>query len=77
MSDFVHNERVKLTANVLNSASTACLTVGAIAPLAALIYTSGTMTMSLSFFVLAGLSWLLAAAALHLMARETLGGLRE
>jgi hypothetical protein len=77
MGELVHNERVKLTANVLNSASTACLTVGAIAPLAALIYASGTMTLSLSFFVIAGLSWLLAAAALHLFARETLGGLHE
>ena len=77
MSDIVHNERLKLSANVLNGASIACLTVGAIAPLAALVYASGTVTLSLGFYGVAGFSWLLAAAALHLLARETLGGLQE
>jgi hypothetical protein len=77
MSDLIHNEKVKLSANILNGPSTACLTVGAIAPLAALVYASGTMSLSLSFYGVAGFSWLLAAAALHLFARETLGGLQE
>jgi hypothetical protein len=38
----VHNERTKLTANWLDRAGTAAITVGVIAPLAALIFGYGS-----------------------------------
>ena len=65
----IHNERVKLTANALDRASTGCLIAGLVAP---------TVTIGVSF--LASIStgvWLFAAAVLHLSARHVLGGLRQ
>jgi hypothetical protein len=38
----VHNERTKLLANALDRASTASLTVGVLAPIAAALYTSAS-----------------------------------
>ncbi len=74
--DPVVAERIKLLAGALDRASTACFTVGGIAPLAAVVYANGTMGLSLSFFVLATVCWILFGIGLHLLAREVLGGLR-
>ncbi|KQQ13294.1 hypothetical protein ASF53_14070 [Methylobacterium sp. Leaf123] len=74
----IANERTKLTANALDRASTACLTVGVLGPTVATLYgIGGTNGGTLGFLFVAGsLFWLIAAAALHGMARHTLGGLR-
>jgi predicted branched-subunit amino acid permease len=72
----IENERTKLLANALDRASTASLTVGVFAPVAAIVYgASGTVMASVAF-VLGASSWLSAAAALHWLARRTLGGLK-
>ena len=76
MSDLVGNERLKLLANALDRASTACLTFGGIAPLATLIFTNGTLGLPADRFALAAVCWILLGIGLHLLAQEALKGLR-
>jgi hypothetical protein len=74
----LRNERIKLLANAFDRASTACFTLGAIGPIAAVVYAgTGAVRLGAGFFVAAAASWLLAAIALHIVAREILGGLRD
>jgi multisubunit Na+/H+ antiporter MnhG subunit len=74
----VANERTKLLANNLDRASTACLTIGVLTPLAGFLYNINALQNSLSVLALAFgvFGWLLAAALLHLIARRVLGSLR-
>jgi hypothetical protein len=74
----IANERTKLLANALDRASTARFTVGVATPLAGWIHNIGGLRTSLSAQRLAiGLSgWILAAIALHLIARMVMGRLR-
>ncbi|MBB3811355.1 hypothetical protein [Pseudochelatococcus contaminans] len=74
----IHNERTKLTAAALDRASTACLTVGALGPLVAVIYGLGvTAGLRDGIFVAVGsILWLFVAGALHIMARHHLGRMR-
>ncbi|KAA5599223.1 hypothetical protein [Blastochloris sulfoviridis] len=73
----IHNERIKLAANALDRASTACLTVGVLGPLVAALYGVGGTGLADRGILLAigSLCWMLAAGALHLMARRVLRGL--
>ena len=73
----IHNERIKLTANALDRASTACLTVGVLGPLVAALYGVGGTGLADRGILLAvgSLFWMLAAGTLHLMARRVLRGL--
>lgn len=64
----VSNERIKLTANTVDRASTACIAAAFITPGATLGFTP---IASLSTLV-----WLFAAFALHFTARWSLGRLR-
>lgn len=74
----IHNERVKLLANVLNGAATSSFAVGVLAPIAAAFYSvAGTPRVSLVSIIAGAVIWLLLAIALHLAARRVLGGLRE
>ncbi|WIJ24379.1 hypothetical protein [Devosia sp. RR2S18] len=73
----VENERTKLLANALDRASTACVTVGLLAPIAAVIYGASGTAVTPWTFALGGVIWLLAAVALHLGARFVLGGLKS
>ncbi len=66
----VHNERLKLGANALDRASTACVAIGVLGQAFALV--PGNEIRLISMVV-----WLLAAGALHLAARRLLGGLLE
>lgn len=73
----IHNERTKLTANALDRASTACLTVGALGPAVASLYgLGGGGAPSHGVLIAIGsIFWLTAAAVLHFMARSVLGRL--
>ncbi|WEJ57588.1 hypothetical protein [Devosia sp. FJ2-5-3] len=73
----IENERTKLLANALDRTSTACLTVGVLAPLAAVIYGASGTALATWAFVLGGVIWLLVAIALHMIARWVLGGLKS
>lgn len=71
----VHNEQTKLTANALDRASTACLTVGVLGPSAAALYGLGN-TMTGAWIAIGAVFWLSAAGMLHFMGRRTLRSLR-
>lgn len=76
-SNLIHNERVKLTANALDRASTACLTVGILGPTAAALYGIGSAVPVSSGLIATGAAlWLAAAMVLHLLANATLGRLK-
>lgn len=75
MSALIDNERTKLLANALDRASTASLTVGVLAPIAAVIYTVPATGTEPWVFMLGGTVWFSAAIALHLIARLVLRGL--
>ena len=72
MSMLIDNERTKLLANALDRASTACVTIGFLAPVAGFVYNvPGTHIAPLQLLV-GAVSWVMAAAALHLIARLVL-----
>lgn len=68
-------ERVKLLASWLDRASTAMLTVGVFAPLAAAIYTDSRFTLSVWVYFFGGIFWLSGAYVLHWLAMQVLGRL--
>ena len=71
---FMHNERVKLIANSLDRTSTTCFTVGIATPLAGYLYNVGNFgaTLGLLRLTTCVTGWLLAAIALHSLARRAL-----
>jgi hypothetical protein len=69
-------ERIKLRANAIDRASTACLTVGVLAPLAASLYTGSNPQHSFGL-LLASAAYLSAAIVLHYVAGVQLKGLDE
>jgi hypothetical protein len=72
----IHNERTKLTANWLDRAGTAAITLGVIAPLAAAVFGYGTPTLSERKLAIGIAFWFLAGVALHVVARLLLRRLR-
>ena len=68
-------EQTKLLANALDRASTSCLTVGVLAPLAAVLYNLSGNAVTPWVFVIGTVIWLSAAVALHWFARRVLRGL--
>ena len=77
VSHLVHNERTKLLALALNTASTSAFTVGVLAPVAAAFYNFSLPGLPLHFLVVGAALWILLAVVLHLLARRLLGELRE
>ena len=76
MDDLIRNERLKLLANALDRASTSCVTIGFISPVAGVAYATQVAGLAPGFFWLAGGSWILFGIGLHLVAQQVLGGLR-
>jgi hypothetical protein len=72
----IHNERIKISANALNTAGTSCFTVGVLAPIAAVFYKSGSGPAPVGLIALGTLIWLFLASFLNYCARRILGGLR-
>jgi len=71
----VEAERVKLLANWFDRASTAMLTIGIFAPLAAAIYTQPSGTISTLVYAFGCIFWFAGAYLLHWLAIRTLGRL--
>ncbi|MGK9055417.1 hypothetical protein [Xaviernesmea oryzae] len=66
-------EQTKLLANAFDRASTACITVGIVTPVAAMLYGIGGAGIQFGFAVLGYLTgWLMIAVFLHYLARLTL-----
>jgi len=70
----VRNEQIKLLANALDRASTACFTVGIATPLAGYLYNvAGFRTAVSALELLLGLAaWIGAAIALHFAGKNVL-----
>ena len=71
----IENERIKLSAGWLDRASTACLTIGIVTPIAGYVY--GLTTLPVWYLVAACYVWLSFAAGLHWLARRMLGRLQQ
>lgn len=69
----VWNERTKLLANALDRASTACVTVGILAPSASALYVGVHGGVSVGTLATAFFAWSFSALVLHLAARRVLG----
>jgi hypothetical protein len=77
MSDAVHNERVKLTANVLNAAAAGMFVTGVVAPAVAVLYgIPGPSSAGLGLIAVASAAWFAASLTIHSIARRILGRLR-
>jgi hypothetical protein len=73
----VHNERIKLTANWLNTLATGLIAAGVFAPAIAVLYGLSSLSLG-SVFVAAVLAGCIAlGAAIHLGAWLLLGSLRQ
>jgi len=72
----IHNERLKLRANALDRASTACLAIGFLSPMVAFMYGMGAAGTSRLILAVGSAIWLSAAVALHLLSWRSLGGLK-
>jgi hypothetical protein len=70
----IRNERTKLFANAIDRISTASLTVGVLAPGAAVFYS--TVAVPMGVLVSGSAFWIFVAVALHLFARRVLRGLQ-
>ncbi|PWE56751.1 hypothetical protein DEM27_10335 [Metarhizobium album] len=68
----IHNERTKLLANALDRASTACLTVGVFAPIAAALYSATSSISATPVFIVGAVCWIFTAVVLHISARHIL-----
>ena len=74
----IHNERLKLLANLLNAMAGSSYAIGVAAPVAAaFFYRAGGSGLSLSTVAVGAAAWLGMAVVLHLAAQRVLGGLRE
>lgn len=73
-SVLIYNEKRKLRASWFDRLSTACLTVGVAAPIAASIFAPD---QARSVPVVGLLSWILVAFALHILASLTLNGMKD
>jgi hypothetical protein len=73
------NEQIKLMANALDRASTACFTVGIVTPLAGFLYNVGGLRTLVGPLELAigVIGWLMACVFLHGGARRILRGLER
>jgi hypothetical protein len=66
-------EQTKLIANAFDRASTACITVGVVTPIAAMLYGIGSVALKFGLAVVGYLSgWLMLALFLHYLARLAL-----
>lgn len=72
----IHNERTKLSATALNALATAMITVGALAPLAAMVYGVSTPPRPLWQLLASAAIWVSIGGALHYAARDLLRRLK-
>jgi hypothetical protein len=77
MSDQVHNERTKLTANLLNTAASGLLITGGVAPVIAMIYGVAGPAQTPGWIVgLSSFACVTISVAIRVFARASLGRLR-
>ena len=73
----IHNARIQLLANLLNTMAGSCFAIGVATPIAAaFFYRAAPASLSLGAIGIGTVFWLTATVMLHLAARWVLGGLR-
>jgi hypothetical protein len=72
----IHNERIKLRANALDRASTACLAVGVLGPTVAQFSPSIHLGPAEVRLLVGAALWISAAGVLHYLAHRVLGRLQ-
>lgn len=77
MSDLIHNERVKLSANWINILSGGLMAAGVFAPAASLALGIAPSAAALPFVLGFSCGCLMVSAGLHYLARRLIGKLRE
>ena len=70
----IANERIKITATLLNNCAMAALGTGVIVPTAALVY--GTTIPKSPYYLLIAVGWFVSGVGLHLFTRWTLKELK-
>lgn len=74
----IHNERIKLLANLLNATAGSSYAIGVAAPVAAtFFYGAGPAGLHVRAVIVGMVIWLIIATVLHLVAQWLLGGLRD
>ena len=76
-SPLIHNERIKLRANALNTAATSSFAIGVLAPLASALYGVQPDRLHAITLVIGVVAWFVAAIYTHSRAQAVLGGLWE
>lgn len=78
MSELVRNEQIKLRATLLNTIAAAAVVVGALTPLAGVVYRPAEFNPYVSgyFFLAFAVGWILFGLGLHFVAHRSLKGLR-
>ncbi len=73
--NLIHNERVKLLANLLNAMAGSSFAIGVAAPIAASFF-YGSASITVHSVAIGAIIWIGAAGVLHGLALATLGRLR-
>jgi hypothetical protein len=73
----IHNERIKLRANALNTAATSCFALGVLAPTAAAFYNVASDHVPVHIAVIGIVLWFEIAYYLQTGAQACLKGLRD
>jgi len=74
----VHNARIMLLANLLNTMAGSSFAIGVLTPLAAAVfYSAAPAGLHLSAIIVGIVFWLVASTVLHMAGRMVLGGLRQ
>jgi hypothetical protein len=74
----VHNARLTLFANLLNTVAGSSLAIGVLTPIAAaFFYSAAPAGLQLRSVIIGVVFWLGAAVMLHMAGQRVLGGLRQ
>jgi hypothetical protein len=73
----IHNERVKLRANALNSAACSCFSMGVLAPMAAAFYSTMADHIPIHIVIIGVAFWFGMAYTLHIRAQTVLEDLQD
>jgi VIT1/CCC1 family predicted Fe2+/Mn2+ transporter len=74
----IHNARIALLANLLNTIAGSSFAIGVLTPIAAVFfYSAAPAGLRLGSIVIGIVFWIASAAVLHIAAWTVLGGLRQ
>lgn len=75
MSNKSREAKIRLTADFINRTGINSVAIGAIAPVAGLVFTAGEIRVGFDTLAVGGVMFFIAGIVLHLIARQILNGL--